>query len=64
MSWQLRAVADTNTGILRRLFPVRFGRQLDDVDRRAVQRAAERLEADGKIVRLRLGYDGARLIYL
>lgn len=63
--WRLRAaVNDAREGTVEADFPALLGRSLNASEHRAAQRAAERLEANGQIVRLRLGYDGARVTHL
>lgn len=62
--WKLRAaVADAKAGVVAANFTELLGRALTSAESRACQRAAERLEAAGKLRRLRLGYDGSRLTH-
>jgi hypothetical protein len=63
--WRTRAaVTDAKAGIVVAEFAALPGRELSRAELKACQRAAERLEGEGKIVRLRLGPDGARLTHL
>jgi hypothetical protein len=58
------AVKDAKAGIVTATISALLGRVLSGAELKACQRAAARLEAEDKIVRLRLGYDGARLTHL
>jgi hypothetical protein len=58
------AVNDAKAGIVAADFAVLLGRELSGAELKACQRGAARLEASGKLERLRLGYYGVRFTHL
>jgi hypothetical protein len=58
------AVQLARDGVVTAHFGTLLGRALSGAELKACQRAAARLEAAGKLLLLRLGYDGVRLTHL
>jgi len=58
------AVSDARQGVITADFDGLLGRVLGTAARKAAHRAVGRLEAAGRLRRLRLGYSGARVTHL